>query len=268
MIVDASVIFLTVLCLFILAGLVVNFVSMRCRSERFFEEDRKVDIVVARYKEDIGWLDRLRPERFRRIVIYNKGGDDLKVPYPNAEVRVLPNVGRCDHTYLWHIVHEWWGEGLADSTIFLPGSSDMSHKWPLVVKTVERAVEGRGSAFVVRRMRDVREELWDFTLDEWQASAEANASANPEKRLAPCEERPFGKWYEKNFGRVRAAGVVYYGVFAVSKEDVRHRKREEYERLLRYVSGSSNPEAGHYFERAWLAVFYPVADRDITGDAE
>lgn len=99
----------------------------------------------------------------------------------------------------------------------------------------------------------------DFQLDRWSASHPTNALANPEQALERCPERPFRAWYCANFGgHVRVDLVVYFGIFAVHRDHVRHRNGAGYRRLLRYVDGHSNPEAGHYLERAWLAVFYPV----------
>lgn len=71
--------------------------------------------------------------------------------------------------------------------------------------------------------------------------------------------------------------VVWQGMFAVHRDHVRQRSRDGYARLCAYVdhhSGptsffmpgaqkkpDSNPEAGHYLERAWLAVFAPIPTR-------
>ena len=50
-----------------------------------------IDVVVARFNEDLGWTKALRPDA--RLFVYNKG-----------EPRDLPNVGREAHTYFWHII--------------------------------------------------------------------------------------------------------------------------------------------------------------------
>lgn len=77
---------------------------------------KDVEFVIAKYKEDLSWIDILEPYRFR---IYNKddGGD-------------LPNIGREAHTYLHHIIENY--DKLADVTVFLQGNplDHTSHPHP------------------------------------------------------------------------------------------------------------------------------------------
>jgi hypothetical protein len=57
------------------------------------------EIVVARFNEDLSWLDQYRGNR--KVTAYNKGPNE----YPGATK--LPNVGNESHTYLWHIVNRY-----------------------------------------------------------------------------------------------------------------------------------------------------------------
>ena len=52
-----------------------------------------VDVVLAHYKEDVGWLARERALDGARVLVYSKGGAEVNVP-PNVMVKKLPNVGR------------------------------------------------------------------------------------------------------------------------------------------------------------------------------
>jgi hypothetical protein len=228
---------------------------------------RGVDLVVSRYEEGLEWLWRLELGWFRKVWVYNKGQSLVRLPTGLPEgfftVVNLPNVGRCDHTYLWHIIANY-EVGLADVTMFVPGSCDMDYKWDVATKTMHRALVTRDSAFYVQRIKDVRGQLADFKLDTWQSSSKVNLRANPEDKLHPSPERPFGVWWDKNFGRhVVVNGVAHYGIFAVSARHIHQRPLESYRKLIKYLDGHSNPEAGHYFERAWLAVFHPVPERRL-----
>jgi hypothetical protein len=61
-----------------------------------------MDVVIARYNEDLAWAAGLASAAdVRRVVVYNKGGD--LDPPAGAEVVRLPNVGREAHTFLFHI---------------------------------------------------------------------------------------------------------------------------------------------------------------------
>src|SRR5688572_16556932 len=70
-----------------------------------------LELVVARYNENLNWLRRV-PKEFR-VTIYDKSDENL----PNA--MDLPNVGREAHTYLWHIVARY--DSLAEVTVFCQG---------------------------------------------------------------------------------------------------------------------------------------------------
>ena len=76
----------------------------------------KTEIVVARYKENLDWLKKIKKSKDIKITVYNKGPDDISI---NAIK--LPNIGRESHTYLYHIINNY--DNLADQTIFCQGDS-------------------------------------------------------------------------------------------------------------------------------------------------
>lgn len=75
---------------------------------------RDIEIVIARYDEDVGWSDMYAP----LLTIYNKGKVILTGD-KHAEVVPLPNIGRETHTYLTHIVKNY--DRLALVTVFSQG---------------------------------------------------------------------------------------------------------------------------------------------------
>ena len=44
----------------------------------------------------------------------------------------------------------------------------------------------------------------------------------------------------------------------MDKKDIIQHSIERYQLLLNTVNNHSNPEAGHYIERSWGAIFYPL----------
>ena len=76
----------------------------------------KTEIVVARYNENLDWLKKIKKSKDLKITVYNKGKDDIDIPFIP-----LPNVGRESHTYLYHIINNY--DNLADQTIFCQGDS-------------------------------------------------------------------------------------------------------------------------------------------------
>ena len=70
-----------------------------------------IELVVARYREELNWLRRV--PKSVRVTIYDKSA----APQPGAIA--LPNVGREAHTYLHHIVSRY--ESLSEVTVFCQG---------------------------------------------------------------------------------------------------------------------------------------------------
>lgn len=69
-----------------------------------------VEVVVAKYKEDISWTKEFKNSK---LFIYDKSGED------NGYIN-LPNIGREAHTYLYHIINNY--DNLSDYVCFLQGN--------------------------------------------------------------------------------------------------------------------------------------------------
>ena len=106
--------------------------------------------------------------------------------------------------------------------------------------------------------KDIKEKLHDFFLDNWQSTDKNNLLLNSEYVLEKSKIRPYGNWYTHFFGNIQANWLTYCGVFSIDKRDIIQNHVEHYKRLLETVNTHSNPEAGHYMERSWGAIFYPL----------
>ena len=215
-----------------------------------------IRIVVARYAEDVSWLNAIpRTE----VIIYDKGGPgNTLLEYPSHATRVpLPNVGRESHTYLHHIITHY--DKLADVTIFLPGSCDVPGKMNKTLWTVNQAMRTSDSAFpqVFRGTDPIRVSMGAFTLEDHQSTHGVNALKNPDSGLLLSPDRPFATWYAKK-GLPDVKEFFYNAIFAVSKRHIHRRSLSQYRTLMEGLDSHSSPEAGHYMERAWMAVFAPV----------
>lgn len=219
----------------------------------------KIELIIARYNEDLRWTLEEPFCQFRYLV-YNKGTNDAFEKSRVLGVRALPNVGRCDHTYLYHLASRY--DQLADIVVFLPGSLHMGNKRDTAVRLLNWIAAHRRAAVVdANRTRDVYELFRDFTIDEWGASDPQNRALNAETRIEPARLRPFGRWFCHHFGSRPGNRVPLWwnrGLFSVSKWDVLKRPRELYWQLVDATGQHSNPETAHYMERAWGALFHPL----------
>jgi hypothetical protein len=225
---------------------------------------RTVDLVIARYKEPLTWLGEYKDRGFKAIHIYNKS--DMQIACPTfakesqtkCHVHNIKNVGVCDHTYLYHIVHNY--DKLADVTIFAPGSSDMKFKSIILDFTIGRAFETKNTVMNIFRFDiGVGEAMYNFTMDLYSSAYDNNKDGvYGWVKQAPAEIRPFGAWYAHNFPGEQPKEASFFGIMAMAKEHILRRPKSFYENLMRQVQTDKSHEASHYIERSYPAMLHPL----------
>jgi hypothetical protein len=222
------------------------------------------DLVIARYKETLSWLPKYDEYNFRNVIIYNKGDNDGLCPIKKSPCNqiMLKNEGRCDHTYLWHIINNY--DNLADVTVFCKGSSDMHRERKKLPFTIKKVFETHDTVMSVSiHPKPIHIDAENFQLDQYQSSNPQNRSS-PEMKKATI--RPFGKWYKAHFPGMSTRVAVYSGIFAVSRTHIHQRPKGFYEKMIKELEGHPNPEAGHYFERSWVTIFHPIPQECLYHD--
>lgn len=111
-----------------------------------------IDVVVAKYKEDVGWTRSIK----HNVIIYDKSENG-----PIAGAIPLPNIGRETHTYLHHIVNNY--DKLADYTIFLQGNPH-DHADLIPNNTNDKCAEFINTLSTPLTFQPflVKEDMWDF----------------------------------------------------------------------------------------------------------
>jgi len=221
---------------------------------------KNVLIVISRFNEDLKLILETPFNEFEYIV-YNKGDNDDFEKTNVIKVINLENVGKNDHTYLYHIIENY--DNLSNITVFLPGSVDMKYKKKIAIKLLKE-IENRNKAiFISLNEYDIKNLHYDFKLDNYKTTYKKNIVKNSESVLKKSSTRPYGPWFEKMFGNIKINCLVYYGIFSIDKSDIIQHPKKRYETLIEEVAHHSNPEAGHYFERSWCAVFHPLNETFI-----
>ena len=215
-----------------------------------------VEIIIARYNENLNWLNEYPFNQFEYIV-YNKGINNNFSKTNVKNVVNLENVGRCDHTYLYHIIENY--NNLSNILVFFPGSlaGDKKDKAIQILNYIIKSDFSK-AFFLGSYYESIKNTFGDFTLDEWSASYSENFSLNNEKILEKSRIRPYNKWYTYFFRNTPAQWCTMWGVFSIDKQDIIQHPILRYQQLLQTVNSHSNPEAGHYIERSWGAIFYPL----------
>jgi len=222
-----------------------------------------VDIIVARYNETLDWTLESPFNEFKYIV-YNKGNNDNFEKKNVKQIIQLDNVGRCDHTYLYHIVKNF--DNLNTILVFFPGSINMGIKKDKARMLLEKLKKNNctNTVFMAHyEPNGILNSFFNFSLDRWSASESNNFVKNNESKLDLSKLRPYGKWFLYNFGNINVKYYNYHGIFSIHKEDVIKHLKIRFERILQDVSSHSNPEVGHYIERSWGAIFYPLTKTKI-----
>lgn len=196
--------------------------------------------VIAHYKENLDWLGAL-PSQL--VHIHSKGGHPLSECYSHYKTSYLPNVGREAHTYLHYIIENY--DKLPDVVFFSQGMDDhysakhmMMSVQVLLNDPKERILGGRFSYVP----GDIERH---FNIYHWNGDQLTRVG------------KTFGEWFREAIDP-EFPDILYLfwaACFAVKKERILSRPREFYEGLIKHVDGSRNPEAAHFFERAWFYVF-------------
>ena len=203
-------------------------------------------LVIARYNEDINWVNNL--DTFSKKIIYNKGENlqNLK----NTQIIDLPNIGRESHTWLHHIVQNY--EKLSHYNVFVQGRIDdlgcMSFKNPN-----DYLVYLKKNSFVVSRLGLLGPFHWKNNLgiendirykEAWTKGGISN------------NKEGFRKYAKKFFNKIPLITATSYGgCFGVTKNAITKMDKNFYINLLRTVSNHPHPIEAHYLERLWCYMF-------------
>jgi hypothetical protein len=248
----------------------------------------KTEIVVARYNENLDWLKKIKKSKDIKITVYNKGKDDIDVPFIK-----LPNIGRESHTYLYHIIHNY--DKLADQTIFCQGDSifhspdflDLINKYRKKFEPVQPL-----TAWYWPEEKDTKYEQWppkpilDATKNLWingKARIHVQYLNNDFINLYPYHynDNAYIKLIEKfkslygienplkfNVERFRLKDVdldylfpmSYAAIFAVNKESIQDNSVDFYNNIMSIliydIRPSNKPlDQGLFLEKLWLVIF-------------
>jgi len=190
----------------------------------------KLDLIVARYKEDVAWTKEASDMGYN-VIVYNKfEGENL-----------LPNVGRESHTYLHHIIENW--DNLADITVFVQGNP-FEHSTDFFVQL--QLVKEEPAHF--RPIMSINGDRMAIIQCDWNAQPHGVVDGKP---------IPLGLHYEwlTQMSSPRTFACTPGAQFAVSHESIRRWTKKFYERAILSVSYDINPIEGHSFERSWPVIF-------------
>ena len=222
-----------------------------------FEKNKNIntfEIIISRYNEDLKWTLEEPFNKFR-YTVYNKGvNDNFEKSLVNKIVN-LNNVGREGHTYFFHIINNY--NNLADINIFLPGSLNIWKK-PIAKKLINYILKYNDAIFMSTYVNNNKILYNNFTMNKYIGFDKQNQIINKIDTVQLSTIRPYGKWFENKFGNLQIDTIELSGIFSINKKDIISKPISYYEQFLNELQVGPNPEVGHYIERAWSTIFYPL----------
>ena len=235
------------------------------------------DLVVARYNENVSWLNNVSPRW--RVIVYNKGFSKVELTHPNHQVICLHNRGREAETYSQHM-KRFYGR-FADLTVFVQGrpfdhAPEMKELLGVLVErplgtekyipmTIKydsvlpppHIVEGRQNRFY--RVDDTS--AYTLNCIEFNDNGITGLMERWYRMHGlPLYSNVIGRTLEKLGLTLRSKTIKfnYAACFAVSREALMQYDADFYDRLNKY--SWENEIMPYIFERLWLHLFDPEFD--------
>ena len=197
-----------------------------------------MQIVVARYNENIDHLNF-----FNDItVIYNKGNDDINPIYKN--VIKLINVGREAHTYLYHIINNYYN--LAERTFFMQGKIDDHKMLEFIEYFKNKPFIGKISNLYIELLKK------PIDFDKKYLISQKNSS------LFKSKYTPYqfiNNILGIDISNDNKFDMIWGANFVVSRDLIHKKPIEFYINIIKYLEFYNNPEEGHFFERSWYLIY-------------
>ncbi|CAJ1422510.1 unnamed protein product [Effrenium voratum] len=229
----------------------------------------EVELVVARYSEDLRWLDAL-PQL--RTIVYNRGGADRLLPGPRANLLLVqqPNVGREDEVFLHHIVEHY--DQLPKVTVFLQG-------WPFghcpgFLQSVRRAITAVletpqapqqlfNTAGFVPGLAPITGTFWQYDVEEGLLGlASQLAKRHFPQDFSGAADKRAKEIYNESCQNVlggapcpRLQWTAEGAQWAVSRERILSTKRETYANAMKLGEGWEGKFRGLVLEALWPTIF-------------
>ena len=230
-----------------------------------FDPPNKV-MLVARYNRGLEWLEDVPLARnsLNSVVVYNKG-EDVPLTFSKYMVKNLVNVGLDQGSFLQYIVDHY--DALPEVILFCQDDFDHHVMDPGVNtynNTVRRETVNEFVEMMIAEATEHGHSQNAFTYLQFGPFAPHYQFMVPTQ----YEEAPvgmcFGQWFEKYLKREYPKGEFLWfknAIFAVRKEYVLTRAKEEYEAILKQFI-TRKGEIDHFMERAWYYLLN--LDRKLT----
>jgi hypothetical protein len=195
--------------------------------------DTKYTLIVARYNEDLEWLDIFDKDS---VIIYNKGEYIKDCKYKQI---CVPNIGRETETYFRYIIDNYYS--LPNVVVFTQGAPDHLDRYKIRNVNDLVNIDKHSKNFGLSTFHDA---MSSYRLTDYRGN-----------KLDPSILN--GKdWFKIFIDSTIDIDKTYIPItwgacFSVKKEYILSRPKYYYA-YMRPLAMTNNPEICHYFESSWF----------------
>ena len=236
---------------------------------------KEIHIVVSHCKSDLEWItDFTKGHDIASIHVISKCGMPVLGSPEFATIEVLPNVGRCDHTYAYYIstvLDQKIKEGEEDNSVVFFLKDDISAnnlhqsgKWNSFKSMLGLASSTNGfgcgilpgstkfglDRFALSAYHEYST-LFDFSMQNYSRNIKGYTTDGV---VFQSEYETLGSWV-KMLGSLNPMNeivqICYGGVFAASVSNIKKQNSSVWKNIEKSLSRGNNIQEGHYAERSW-----------------
>ena len=246
-----------------------------------------VHVVVAYCKAPLRWLTQ-EMEKIQahphitvtQVLVFTKCGLQPRAAPPGAILKTLDNVGRCDHTYAYHMSDLIRKESTLDPDVVLYlKDTRLIHQQakfsPLHTMILQAGSEVGFACGLIPSIR-YADYLTYGSFSAWHhtetlLTLKKTSYVNKYRDGTSSQKEPFQShmhnmkdWMETSLKMEpptqTIVPVCYGGMFATNARRIRQHEAELFDRLVSSLSRGDNVEEGHYAERLWATLLSAPLD--------
>lgn len=231
----------------------------------------KISLVVSHCLHDVTWLNEFILDArslIKEIVIVSKCGKPVEGAPPNTKIINLPNVGRCDHSYLHYICNAYNSSDFSNEVIvFLKDNHDKSNLYQkgsfISLQHILHSVRTKGFGCGVRPREhesSYHDKNWlkKFHLTKYDLNENRYRDVGlATDQIFPSNYSDLGDYMKKlnfSFPKSLLIEVCYGGHFGVSRKAIQKHPLRLWQALEQSLSRGNNIEEGHFAERSWAGL--------------
>jgi ankyrin repeat protein len=229
------------------------------------ESPEDLVVVVVRYDEDLSWIYKeFKNSKNVKVIVYNKGEDDLDYLPDEYQVVKTPNVGWLGGTYLKYIIDNY--ENLNGKILLIQGYPyDTEAFYPLIrytdsLKSSCSNIIGKCEKTTVLKHSNI---FSSYTDEDWK-SGQYKCFVEP---INYTMTEYVHKFFDPDYNPEDDLDMDLGAVFAIHASQLQSRPKSFYEKLLPHFNSTKCPRGDFFLEKLWNLVDITLWNAELANAA-